>query len=125
MPKAADESQMTLIESAQVSSVDPSALMRVAEAVRATGYRFVTITPASHAIVNARPRNSKARMLECALGWSRPFSPAVMPERLFGLMLEADLLERKGSHWRSKVRFSTMNGDLFMHSAFPTTERDA
>ena len=60
-----------------------------------------------------------------ALGWSRPFSKDVMPERLFSLMVEAGLLERQGALWRSKVRFSTLNGDLFMHSAFPTTARDA
>ena len=48
-----------------------------------------------------------------------------MSERLFGLMLEAGLLEQQSGLWRSKVRFSTLNGDLFMHSAFPTTAKDA
>ncbi len=48
-----------------------------------------------------------------------------MAEHLFGLMFEAGLLESRGALWRSKVRFSTLDGDLFMHSAFPTTARDA
>ncbi len=104
---------------------DLSAFECVARAVCATGYRFTTITPASHALVNARSSNREARTLSSALGWSRPFSKDVMPERLFSLMVEAGLLERQGALWRSKVRFSTLNGDLFMHSAFPTTARDA
>ena len=103
-----------------------SAVVRVSEAVRASGYHFVTITPASHALVNARPCNFEALTLTDVLGWSRPFSKNIMPERLFALMFEAGLLERQGDLWRSKVRFSTLNGDLFMHSAFPTTTgRDA
>ncbi len=86
---------------------DLAAFVCVAEAVSATGYRFTTITPASHALVNARPSSCEARTLTDVLGWSRPFSKEVMPERLFGLMLEADLLEPQGALWRSKVRFST------------------
>jgi hypothetical protein len=56
------------------SALDPkndlAAFVCVAKAVRATGYRFVTITPASHALVNARPSNRKASTLNGALGWS-------------------------------------------------------
>jgi release factor glutamine methyltransferase len=102
-----------------------SSLFRVAAAVRASGYDFVTITPSSHALVNARPCNSEARTLTDVLGWSRPFSRNIMPELLFGLMSEAGLLEQQGALWQSKVRFSTLNGDLYIHSAFPTKARDA
>ncbi len=102
-----------------------NALLGVVESVRATGYRFTTITPSSHAVVNARPWNREARNLEGALGWSRPFSREVMPAHLFELMSEAGLLQPEGALWRSTVRFSTLNGDLFMHSAFPTTAQNA
>jgi methylase of polypeptide subunit release factors len=91
----------------------------------ASGYRFTTITPSSHALVNARPWNRKARTLEGAFGWSRPFSKEMMPARLFELMEQAGVLERAGALWRSAVRFSTLDGDLFMHSAFPTVAGDA
>ena len=99
------------------------AFVRVAAAVRTSGYHFVTITPSSHALVNARPCNSEARTLNDVPGWSRSFSKDIITERLFGLMLEAGLLERQGALWRSKVRFSALNGDLFMHSAFPTNRK--
>ncbi len=102
-----------------------NALLGLAEGVRATGYRFTTITPSSHALVNARPWNCEARDLEGALGWSRPFHREAMPPHVFELMAEARVLQPEGALWRSTVRFSTLNGDLFMHSAFPTTAQDA
>jgi hypothetical protein len=101
------------------------ALLSLVEAVRAKGYRFTTITPSSHALVNARPWNCEARSVEDALGWSRPFFMEVMPARLFDLMARAGVLERRGALWRSTVRFTTLNSDLYMHSAFPTTAQDA
>jgi methylase of polypeptide subunit release factors len=104
---------------------DTAALMRVAEAVHAAGYRFVTITPASHAMVNSRSENAQARSLTDVLGWSRPFSKEAIPDHIFELLFAAGILDRDGRLWRSKVRFSTLNGDLFLHSAFPTTARDA
>ncbi len=39
-----------------VPAVDP--LLRLARMLRQTGYRFATITPASHARINRRPENS-------------------------------------------------------------------
>jgi release factor glutamine methyltransferase len=84
-----------LLPNASPSS-ETSALFRVAEAVQATGYKFVTITPASHAIVNARPFNKEARTLEDVIGWSRAFAPGVIPDRLFKLLLAAGLIERSG-----------------------------
>src|SRR3712207_277896 len=62
------------------------ALLRPAAAVRDTGYRFVTVTPATHARVNARPGNAWARGPEDVFGWSRPFRPEVLPSAVFELM---------------------------------------
>ena len=105
------------------------ALLRLAAAVRAAGYRFTTVTPATHARVNARPGNAWARGLEDVFGWSRPFRPAVLPPALFDLMRGAGVAvphgEEGGGGWRSSVRLSTLGGELFLHSAFPTTAPDA
>ena len=102
------------------------ALLRLAAAIRATGYRFTTVTPATHARVNARPGNAWARGLEDVFGWSRPFRHAVLPPALFDLMRQAGVAvpHREGG-WRSAVRLSTLGGELFLHSAFPTAEPDA
>ncbi len=101
------------------------ALLRLARAVRATGYRFTTITPASHARVNARPENAVARDLGGVFGWSRPFHPELLPPGLFDLMREAGVLEQGGETCRSLVRLSTLGELSFLHSAFPTTATDA
>ena len=45
---------------------------------RETGYAFTTVTPATHAHVNARPRNAEARTLRDVFGWSRPFRAEVL-----------------------------------------------
>jgi methylase of polypeptide subunit release factors len=37
----------------------------------------------------------------------------------------AGVLARDGDTWRSRVRFSSYDGELFVHSAFPTTAADA
>jgi release factor glutamine methyltransferase len=101
------------------------ALLRLAVAVRDTGYRFVTVTPATHARVNARPDNAWARGLEDVFGWSRPFRPEVLPPGLFDLMRRAGVAMPHGDGWRSLVRLSSLAGELFLHSAFPTTEPDS
>jgi methylase of polypeptide subunit release factors len=102
-----------------------SALFELAEAVRDTGYRFVTVTPATHRRVNDRPANRWARSLEDVFGWSRPFRADLLPPKIVGLMERAHVLEEGADGWRSRVRVSTLASDLFLHSAFPTTAADA
>ncbi|GAA0574898.1 class I SAM-dependent methyltransferase [Craurococcus roseus] len=104
------------------------ALLRLAAAVRDAGYRFVTATPATHARVNARPGNAWARGLEDVFGWSRPFRPEILPPAVFELMRLAGVAApygEGGDGWRSLVRLSSLGGELFLHSAFPTAEADA
>ena len=90
-------------------------------------YQFTTTTPATHQLVNTRPGNHLARSVKDVLGWSRPFEPGVLPAQLFEVMCAADACEpiRGTGLWRPCLRFSTLDGLLFAHSAFPTTEQDA
>ncbi len=108
------------------------ALVGLGRALRAESYRFVTPTPRTHALVNARPENLEARSLRDIFGWSRPFAPTLLPEALRRLGQAAKVLEPAGDgRWRSSVRFSTLpsfagDGDLlFVHSAFPTDAHDS
>jgi len=101
------------------------ALLALGRALRDAGYRFTTVTPATHARVNARPGNEEARDLAGVFGWSRPFRPGVVPEAMAGAMERAGVLERRGGLLRSAVRASTLEEELFLHSAFPTTAADA
>ena len=105
------------------AGVDP--LLRLLGAVRDTDYRFVSVTPATHARVNERPGNEEARSLEDVFGWSRPFRPTLLPPRILELMRQGDVLASEGGLLRSLVRVATLDGDSFLHSAFPTREADA
>lgn len=103
-----------------------AALVRLGHLLRERGYRFTTITPLSHARVNARPGNEQARTLADALGWSRPFDEDMIPSKIVNLLTTAGALGRtENGLLRSLVRFSTAGRQLFVHSAFPTVEPDA
>lgn len=101
------------------------ALLRLATAVRAAGYDFVTPTPATHARVNARPENAWAHDLAGVFGWSRPFRESVVPPAIRAAMHEAGVLSADGPGYRSTLRLSSLDGLLFLHSAYPTTAADA
>lgn len=103
-----------------------STLLRLAAWLQAGDYRFTTVTPASHARVNARPGAQAGRTLRDAFGWSRPFPAALLPAQIAAAMHEARLLQpAQDGLLRSTVRFSTLGGQLFAHSAYPTKDEDA
>jgi methylase of polypeptide subunit release factors len=101
------------------------ALVRLGEALRASGYEFTTVTPATHARVNARPENSEAKDLRDVFGWSRPFTQDVLPSEMLSMVRAAGILAEENGKVRSALRVSSLQGELFFHSAFPTTEADA
>lgn len=101
------------------------ALLQLAQALRERGYRFITPTPLTHARVNQRPENALAADLHGVFGWSRPFQRELLPPAVFSLMEQAGVLEACSSRWRSRVRLSSLAGQLLVHSAFPTDTPDA
>jgi len=102
-----------------------SALLRLAQLLRALGYRFITVTPATHARVNARMENKWASDLAGVFGWSRPFRPDILPRDVWQAAQSAGVLAPFENGFRSTVRVSGLNEQLFVHSAFPTQEADA
>lgn len=92
--------------------------------LKQSGYLFTAITPSSHERVNRRTENAAARDLRDVFGWSRPFGPGLLPDSMVELMDEAGVL-RCGDVWRSAVRFATYDGEIFVHSAFPTDSADS
>lgn len=100
-------------------------LLDLAVALKATGYAFTTVTPATHVRVNSRLNNAWARSATDVFGWSRPFREGVLQPQLFEAMRNADVLDTHGEGWISRVRASTLRGLLFLHSAYPTTASDA
>jgi len=113
------------------------ALLEIGRALQRDSYAFVTITPQTHRRINERAQAvgcGQARTLRDVFGWCRPFSPSLLPRRMLELLMTAGQVEQverpegvdgEGPWLRSKVRFSTAEDQLFVHSAHPTTEQDA
>jgi methylase of polypeptide subunit release factors len=100
------------------------ALLRLGQHLKASNYRFTTITPASHRRVNDRMHEGPDPLAR-VFGWSRPFTPTELPCHLVELLEEAGELEHENGSLRSRVRFSTLGAQLFVHSAFPTEAPDS
>lgn len=93
--------------------------------LRARDYRFVTVTPATHARVLARPATSPLTLRD-VFGWSRPFGAGELDPEVLELLKRAGSLEVHGrGRLRSAVRVSSLGDDLFLHSAYPTESDDA
>jgi methylase of polypeptide subunit release factors len=102
------------------------ALVGLGRWLQARGYRFVTVTPATHARVNARAAAAQARTLRDVFGWSRPFAPELLEAQALQWLRDGELFDIvKDGLLRSKVRFSSLGDLLFAHSAYPTLEADA
>lgn len=92
-------------------------------ALKEHDYRFVTPTPLTHARVVAR--KSKASDLRDVLGWSLPFERGAIDAEIVAALEAADALEAQGELLKSTVRVSSLDDDLFLHSAYPTVQTDA
>lgn len=101
------------------------ALPRLAAWLQGEGYRFVTVTPATHGRVLARDPRA-ARDLRDVFGWSRPFRAGLLPPPAMDALRGADLLHATEDGWlRSAVRFSSLGAQLLAHDAYPTRAADA
>ncbi|MDB5742990.1 MAG: Protein-N(5)-glutamine methyltransferase PrmC, partial [Polaromonas sp.] len=106
----------------------PDTLTLLGRWLQGVGYQYTTITPASHARVNARSAAAPARDLRGVFGWSRPFAARLLPAHVLGWLREGGLLEESAGlegRFRSQVRFSSLGGQLYAHSAYPTAAADA
>ena len=101
------------------------ALVALVEALRARDYAFTTVTPATHERVNRRPTSARAQSLRDVFGWSRPFDESLVPPDLLALMREAGALLEEDTGLRAGIRVSSLDGELFVHSAYPPTATDA
>src|SRR4051794_18623395 len=110
----------------QIRHLRPTAALPILLAfLREQNYRFVTPTPATHARNNARAGAKVGQSLADAFGWSRPFARSLVPEAVFDRLREGDVIFQSGAEWKSTVRASSLDGELFLHSAFPTLSPEA
>lgn len=118
-------------------------LLALLRHLKASGYRFVTPTPATHARVIARPDRREARTPADMLGWSLPFRAGAIDPAIVQLLDSAGAVQwldsagavrwldsagalaADGAWRRATVRVSTLHDQLFLHSAYPTDDPDA
>ena len=90
------------------------------------GYRFTTVSPATHRRVIERDPLRTAHNLRDVFGWNLPFAEEVLPSFVLEAMSGAGLLvEETGGGVRSAVRFATLGARLYVHDGFPTQATDA
>jgi SAM-dependent methyltransferase len=100
------------------------ALLELGRALKRFGYRFTTITPASHARVIRRASNEPPSLTDI-FGWSRHFRADQLDVGLVRLAITAGVLQSKASWLKSSVRFSTLGDHLYVHSSYPTDQADS
>ncbi len=104
---------------------EDAALVALGHALIEHGYRFITPTPETHRRVLARRQGPIAADLADVFGWSCPFDPALLPQEMLTLLDRAGAIEAQRGLLRSRVRYSTLGDQLFVHSAYPTTGAEA
>ena len=107
-----------------------SAMVELGRALRRHAYSFTTVTPLTQQRVNARDGAAWAHDLRSIFGWSRPFKSATPGPEMVYLMHEAGVIhagldDDAPDTLRAAVRASTLDGNLYFHSAYPTSAPDA
>jgi len=101
------------------------ALLQLGRRLQADGYRFITPTPLTHQRVLDRAFGRQAQTLRDVFGWSQPFEPGLLSADEQRQLQQAGVLEESNGHLKSRVRWSTLDDLLFVHSAFPTDAADS
>lgn len=108
----------------QFSSHD-LALLQLGRRLQADGYRFITPTPLTHQRVNQRDEGQMADSLRDVFGWSRPFEPGLLSADEQRQLQEAQVIDTYEGQLKSRMRWSSLDDLLFVHSAFPTDAADS
>lgn len=112
-------------ESWSATQLDARATCELGRWLLGEGYHHITVTPDTHGRALAH-RPSQAGNLRDVFGWSQPFAPDLLPDEALDLLARADAREPIGGGLlRSRIRFSSLDDLLLVHSAYPTTAADA
>jgi len=116
-------------DAALSASPDPSqsleqALLALGHALLREHYRFVAVTPVTHARVAGR--RARASDLRDVFGWNLAFEADLLPAEMMEAMQQANALGRTNAGLQtSGVRFASWRDTLLVHSAWPALDRDA
>ena len=105
--------------------IDQPALVELLHYLSKGGYRFVAVTPATHARVLDRPFDGKPSLRDI-FGWNRPFNESDIDNSLLALLKEARAVKNDcAGKLRSAIRVASLEDRLFVHSGYPTDQADA
>lgn len=103
-----------------------AALTGLLQALRVQNYNFIAPTPATHTRVLARRVGTSAVNLRDIFGWSLPIElNSPIPESILTALHDAGMLDEHEGLLHSRVRVSSLEDNLFVHSSFPTTQEDS
>jgi methylase of polypeptide subunit release factors len=100
------------------------ALLELLASLKARGYRFHAVTPATHARVLARTPDEPPSLRD-VFGWNRSFEANAIEPELLRLMERAGIVRPDALRLTSALRVASLGEELFLHSAYPTDEADA
>lgn len=103
-----------------------AALLSLLSFLKSRDYHFVPPTPETHRRVLARACTlQKADVLRDLFGWNRRVSPESVDPALQEIMQRCAIYDVQADGIKSRLRVASLDGDLFLHSAFPTDGGDA
>ncbi|MFP0198592.1 MULTISPECIES: methyltransferase [Pseudomonas] len=106
-------------------SANDRVLLQLGRRLQADGYRFITPTPLTHQRVNQRDEGQAADGLREVFGWSRPFEPGLLSADEQRQLQDAHVIDAFDGRLKSRVRWSSLDDLLFVHSGFPTDAADS
>ena len=99
-----------------------TALQTLLTQLKGAGYRFTTPAPSTHRRVLTRRTGQVARDLTDVFGWNMRFEDGLLPTGILAALHAAQGVTRRGAQWVSRYRVASLDDDLYVHSAFPTSE---
>ena len=101
-----------------------SALLELLRQLRSRDYRFICVTPSTHRTVVERALIGEPSLRDI-FGWNRPFDEGQLDPELLTLLRSARCVDQNGESLRSHVRVASLDGELFLHSSYPTESSNA
>lgn len=116
-----------------MSPLASATLTELLQFLAASSYKFTTPTPLTHQRVLAHRAGQHAASLRDIFGWNIPFLAsqaalpiyADIPADMLAKLRKAAFVVGSGDSVQAALRVSSLGGDLFAHSAFPTVQDNA
>lgn len=114
-------------QSFDIELIQQQALLYLLKFLREQYYQFTVITPLSHLRIYNRKMNesSDQRSLQDIFGWNLAFTSTCLNKQVFSILKNAQIIRIENNQFYSNVRVASIDNQLFIHSAFPTIEKDA